>query len=194
MLGETIRLALKAIFRNALRSFLTVLGVVIGVAAVIAMVTVGQGSSEQVTSDVEKLGSNILMMRPGQARMGPGSGVTTAKPFAMKDVDRIAEEIEDVETAAPMASSSATVVYGNENYRTQLTATDNRYLEATEWPLVSGRQFTEAEREEFMGVQHNAQRWTFIGSGMTHANFLATLESLSPTSRGPIEQLARAFC
>ena len=152
MLGETIRLALKAIFRNALRSFLTVLGVVIGVAAVIAMVTVGQGSSEQVTSDVEKLGSNILMMRPGQARMGPGSGVTTAKPFAMKDVDRIAEEIEDVETAAPMASSSATVVYGNENYRTQLTATDNRYLEATEWPLVSGRQFTEAEEKSGRAV------------------------------------------
>ncbi|MDP5350436.1 MAG: ABC transporter permease, partial [Paracoccaceae bacterium] len=65
MLVETIRLALRAIARNVMRSILTVLGVVIGVAAVIAMVTVGQGSSEQVTRDVAKLGTNVLMIRPG---------------------------------------------------------------------------------------------------------------------------------
>lgn len=66
MLWETIILAVQAIFRNALRSFLTVLGVVIGVAAVIAMVIIGQGSAEQVTTDVEKLGSNVLLIMPGQ--------------------------------------------------------------------------------------------------------------------------------
>ena len=71
MLWETFRLAVQAIFRNALRSLLTVLGVVIGVAAVIAMVTVGQGSTDQVTEDVAKLGTNLLMVRPGQAQRGP---------------------------------------------------------------------------------------------------------------------------
>jgi len=67
MLVETVRLALGAVMRNAMRSFLTVLGVVIGVAAVIAMVTVGQGSTAQVQADVASLGSNLLMVRPGQS-------------------------------------------------------------------------------------------------------------------------------
>ena len=71
MLWETVKLALQAIFRNALRSFLTVLGVVIGVAAVIAMVTVGEGSTAQVTQDVARLGTNLLMVRPGQPQQGP---------------------------------------------------------------------------------------------------------------------------
>ena len=70
MLAETIKLSLKTIFRNALRSFLTVLGIVIGVAAVIVMVALGQGTTAQVTSDVAKLGSNLLMVRA--ARGGPG--------------------------------------------------------------------------------------------------------------------------
>ena len=72
MIGETLRLALQAILRNALRSFLTVLGVVIGVAAVIAMVTIGKGSSDQVTASVASLGTNVLILRPGRAMMGPG--------------------------------------------------------------------------------------------------------------------------
>ena len=71
MFLETLHLALQAILRNALRSFLTILGVVIGVAAVIAMVTVGQGSTDQVEADVSKLGTNLLMIRPGQGQGGP---------------------------------------------------------------------------------------------------------------------------
>jgi hypothetical protein len=80
MILETFRLAIQAIFRNTMRSVLTVLGIVIGVAAVIAMVTVGQGSSSQVTSDVEKLGTNILMLMPGGSRRGPVSS-SVAKAF-----------------------------------------------------------------------------------------------------------------
>ncbi len=81
MLWETIKLALQAIFRNALRSFLTVLGIVIGVAAVIAMVTVGEGSTAQVTKDVAKLGTNLLMVRPGQPQQGPQTSSGTASRF-----------------------------------------------------------------------------------------------------------------
>ncbi len=65
MIWETFRLAIQAIFRNTMRSVLTVLGIVIGVAAVIAMLTLGQGSSSQVTADIEKLGTNVLMLMPG---------------------------------------------------------------------------------------------------------------------------------
>ncbi|MFA7433688.1 MAG: ABC transporter permease [Gemmobacter sp.] len=146
MLWETARLAIKAIFRNALRSFLTVLGIVIGVASVIAMVTVGQGSSQQVAADVAKLGTNILMIRPGQRGMGPGAGGgTQARPFALRDVDRLIDSLPQIETAAPVASGSTTVVAGGENHRTQITATDARYLVASDWPLVAGRNFTDAE-------------------------------------------------
>ncbi|WP_137701382.1 ABC transporter permease [Marimonas lutisalis] len=145
MIWETVRLAVKAIFRNALRSFLTVLGIVIGVAAVIAMVTVGQGSSKQVTADVESLGANVLMIRPGRRAMGPGSSSAQARPFDLKDVDHIIEAVPEVETAAPLGGRSLTAVYGNENYATQVQGTDNRYFHATDWPVVMGRPFTASE-------------------------------------------------
>ena len=146
MLRETARLALRAILTNLLRSFLTVLGVVIGVASVIAMVTVGQGSSQQVTADVAKLGTNILTIRPGQRSMGPGAGGgTQARPFDLRDVDRLIDGLPQVEIAAPVASGATTVVAGGENHRTQITATDARYLVASDWPLVAGRNFTDAE-------------------------------------------------
>lgn len=88
MIWETIRLAIQAIFRNALRSILTVLGIVIGVAAVIAMVTVGQGSSDQVTTDVAKLGTNVLMVMPGAGQMGPGNNSVSAALDA-KDIEAL---------------------------------------------------------------------------------------------------------
>lgn len=148
MLWETIRLSLQAIFRNAMRSFLTVLGIVIGVAAVIAMVTVGQGSTDQVTADVEKLGTNILMLRPGQGGMGPGStGGQVSKNFTLKDVEALNEELDVIDSASPTASSKLTVVYGSANYSTTITGTDGSYLEATDWPIVIGRSFTESEEK-----------------------------------------------
>ena len=87
MLAETLKLSIRTIMRNALRSILTVLGIVIGVAAVIVMVTLGQGTTAQVTSDVAKLGSNILMVRPGQAGPGPASSTADNRNFDLKDVD-----------------------------------------------------------------------------------------------------------
>ncbi len=145
MILETIRLAVQAIFRNTLRSTLTVLGIVIGVAAVIAMVTVGEGSSRQVTSDVEKLGTNILMVTPGGGgQQGPGAR-TVAKAFTLKDVDAIIEQIRIVETAAPYGQSSAMAVFGAQSARTTVVGTDNRYLTAIDWPIVMGREFLSSE-------------------------------------------------
>ncbi|MFC2968594.1 ABC transporter permease [Acidimangrovimonas pyrenivorans] len=143
MLWESVRLALLAIRRNALRSFLTVLGVVIGVAAVIAMVTVGQGSSEQVSANVESLGSNVLILRPGRRMMGPGTR-ESAPAFDLRDVEAL-RELAAVDTAAPVSSSAQTVVFGNTNVSTTVIGTDDAYLTVSNHPVVRGRAFTDTE-------------------------------------------------
>ena len=165
MLWESVRLAVTAIFRNTMRSFLTVLGIVIGVAAVIAMVTVGQGSSDQVAADVESLGTNVLMVMPGSSAHGPGSGFS-APPLDMDDSEAITEELSFVKAAAPTASRSITVVFGNDNHRTQVTGTDNSYLTGAEWPVVLGREFYPAEINsgKLVCVIGETIRQTFFGN------------------------------
>jgi putative ABC transport system permease protein len=145
MLRETVRLAFQAIFRNAMRSFLTVLGVVIGVAAVIAMVTVGQGSTDQVTQDVAKLGTNLLMVRPGQAQQGPQTSAGTAAAFDARDVEAIQAQVTGVRAAAPANTRTMTAILGAQNYSTSVIGADSRYLEARDMPVARGRPFYESE-------------------------------------------------
>ncbi len=166
MLFETIRLALRAIARNAMRSILTVLGVVIGVAAVIAMVTVGQGSSEQVTRDVAKLGTNVLMIRPGQNTMGPRSSVTSERPFDLGDVAQIIRDLPIVDTASAAESRQLVAVFGNINHRTTVQGVGNAFLEATDWPVVLGRSFLTGEEQAGRAVCILGQtvRETFFGA------------------------------
>jgi len=151
MIWETIRLAIHAIFRNALRSVLTVLGVVIGVAAVIAMVTVGQGSSAQVTADVEKLGTNVMMVRPGAGQMGPGNNSVSAA-LTLRDVEALIDQLSSVRTASPYNQTTLNAVYGAQNTRTSVAGTDARYLDVVEWPIVLGRSFLPAEESSGMAV------------------------------------------
>ncbi len=143
MLFEAIKLARQTIQRNALRSFLTILGVVIGVAAVIAMVTIGNGTTAKVTADLAKLGTNLLFARPGQ--FGPGRASTDAKPFNMNDVDALKSQLLDVRAVAPVAQKSVKVVYRAENRTTIVTGTDNDYFVTGDWLLAAGRQFLEGE-------------------------------------------------
>ncbi len=143
MIFEAVRLALTAIIRNKLRSFLTVLGVVIGVAAVIAMVTVGQGSSDQVQASVASLGTNVLIVRPGRQRMGPPSG-EAAPRFSVKDAEAIAE-LSMVAHVAPIATTAQTVVAGNANASTQIYGTTGDYLTVQNWGLSLGRSFADGE-------------------------------------------------
>ena len=145
MLWEAIRLAVQAIFRNALRSFLTVLGIVIGVSAVIAMVTVGQGSADQVTADVEKLGTNVLMVLPGQDAMEGGPATTAIQQFTVRDNEALQEQLAIVDISAPLAFARARAVFGNENRRTDIVGTDNRYFEAARWEVAIGRIFEPSE-------------------------------------------------
>lgn len=144
MFFETSRLALRAISRNLLRSFLTVLGVVIGVAAVIAMVTIGNGTTEQVKSELSRLGTNMLFVRPGQ--FGPGRASTEAKRFDDRDVEAIRNQISGLRAVAPQnRSSAATVIFGGKNHHTSVIGTTNDYLVAQDWTLALGRDFQPAE-------------------------------------------------
>ncbi len=128
MLQETVKLALQAIRRNAFRSFLTVLGIVIGVAAVIAMVTIGHGTTAKVTADLSKLGSNLLFVRPGQSTMGPSRAGSDAKAFNVRDIAALREQLYGARAVTPIASRSQIVVFGTENWRTTVTGTDDAYL------------------------------------------------------------------
>ncbi len=144
MFFETVRLAMRAISRNMLRSFLTVLGVVIGVAAVIAMVTIGNGTTAQVKSELSRLGTNMLFLRPGQ--FGPGRASVDAKRFTDSDVQAIREQISGVRAVAPLnRSSAATVIYGGKNHQTSVVGTTNDYLIAQDWTIALGREFLPAE-------------------------------------------------
>lgn len=143
MFGETLKLALRAIRRNLLRSFLTVLGVVIGVAAVIAMVTIGNGTTAQVTAEISKLGTNLLFVRPGQ--FGPGRAATDAKKFTIRDLDAIHEQIPGLRAVAAINQSSQTVVFSGQSRQTTIIGSGNDYLVAQNWELASGRSFLSSE-------------------------------------------------
>ncbi|KPF52453.1 MULTISPECIES: ABC transporter permease [Rhizobium/Agrobacterium group] len=143
MFFETLKLALRAIRRNLLRSFLTVLGVVIGVAAVIAMVTIGNGTTAQVTAEISKLGTNLLFVRPGQ--FGPGRAATDAKKFTIRDLDAIREQIPGLRAVAAINQSSQTVVFSGQSRQTTIIGSGNDYLVAQNWELASGRSFMPSE-------------------------------------------------
>ncbi|MBU1315557.1 ABC transporter permease [Pseudorhizobium marinum] len=143
MFFETAKLAWRAISRNLLRSFLTVLGVVIGVAAVIAMVTIGNGTTAQVQSELARLGTNTLFVRPGQ--WGPGRASTEAKRFEDRDIEAMRNQISGLRAVAPLNRGSATVIAGGENRSSSVIGTTNDYLVAQDWDLASGRTFLPAE-------------------------------------------------
>ncbi len=144
MLWTTLMLALREIRRNLLRSFLTILGIVIGVGAVITMVTLGNGATRAVSDQVASLGSNLLMIRPGQ-RLGPGSSAAGATAFKEADADAIAAQIGGVRAVAPAATSRVTVIYGARNWATSITGTTNAYFETNNWRVAQGRTFSDAE-------------------------------------------------
>ncbi|HNT38030.1 MAG TPA: ABC transporter permease [Rubrivivax sp.] len=144
MLWNTLLLALRSIQRNLLRSFLTVLGIVIGVSAVITMVTLGRGATQAVQNQISSLGTNLLMIRPGQ-RMGPGSGGNVAPSFKDGDVDAIANQISGIVAVAPEARTSVTLVAGGKNWSSSVVGSTNAWLQTNNWTLQSGRSFTDAE-------------------------------------------------
>jgi putative ABC transport system permease protein len=136
---ETTKLAWRAISRNMLRSLLTVLGVVIGVAAVIAMVTVGNGTTAKVRDELTRLGTNTLFVRPGQ--WGPGRASSEAKRFTDSDIEAMQQQLGGLRAVAPVNRGTATLIAGGANRSSGVIGTTNDYLVAQDWDLALGREF-----------------------------------------------------
>ena len=138
-----IRIAMRALARNKMRSSLTMLGIIIGVGAVIAMVSVGQGAQQQAQQQIAAMGSNILFVGSGTVTRGGmrmGSGAT--KTLIYEDMLAILRECPAVQAAAPGSQSSAQVVYGNDNWATQINGTEPQYFDIRTWPFQQGSSFT----------------------------------------------------
>jgi len=146
MLGTTISLALREIMRHKLRSFLTTLGIIIGVSAVVTMVTLGNGATAAVSQQISALGANILQLRPGQG-FGRGGGGPRPPDFKEQDVAAIARQIAGVRAVAPQAQTSGVAVYGGNNWSTTINGTTSAYFEAQQWQLQSGRLFMPEEEQ-----------------------------------------------
>jgi putative ABC transport system permease protein len=143
MLWESIKLALRTIRRNVLRSILTLLGIVIGVAAVIALVTLGQGATDKVKSDLTKLGSNMLIVRPGSGQPGPPSG-NEPRTFSERDVDGL-RGMAQVRAIAPSSNKTVSIVFEAGNLDVQVTGTEPGYFIVQDWEFTSGGPFTDAD-------------------------------------------------
>ncbi|MGA9991889.1 MAG: ABC transporter permease [Thiobacillaceae bacterium] len=147
MLLNTLLLALRSIRRNLLRSFLTILGIVIGVSAVITMVTLGHGATQAVQMQISSLGSNLLMVRAGQ-RQGPGGGGGGggAPSFKEADADAILAQIGGIQAVAPEGRIGVTVIANGRNWATNVSGSTNAWFVTGNWKLASGRMFTDAEQ------------------------------------------------
>ena len=142
MFGNTVLLALRSIRRNMLRSFLTILGIVIGVSAVITMVTLGNGATVAVQSQIQGLGTNLLQIRAGM-RMGPGAAPAPA--FKDTDATVIAQQIGGIAAVAPESRASVTLVADGRNWSSTVIGSTNAWLHTGNWKLSQGRDFTEEE-------------------------------------------------
>ena len=146
MFGTTLTLALRSIMRHKLRSILTALGIIIGVAAVVTMVTLGRATTKAVQSSISSLGSNILQVRPGQG-FGRGGGGPRPPDFKPEDADAIREQIAGVSAVAPQAQSTTTAIYEGANWSTTINGTTSAYFQVQPWPLTAGRSFMPAEEQ-----------------------------------------------
>ncbi|AEJ39598.1 hypothetical protein TPY_1408 [Sulfobacillus acidophilus TPY] len=147
MIGsEIFRIAIRNIRANKMRSLLTMLGIIIGVSAVILLSAVGRGATDSVTSRIESLGSNIIQIMPGGGSFGGVSlGQGSGAPLTMADVAAIQAQDNAVKAVAPLLSSNAQVVWRSNNYQTSIQGTTANYSEAKPTPLAEGRSFTSWE-------------------------------------------------
>ena len=144
MLGTVFLLAIRSIRRHLLRSFLTILGIVIGVGAVVTMVTLGKATTAAVQQQISALGTNILQVRPGQG-FGRGGGGPPPAPFEPADVTAIRQQITGIVAVAPQAQTTTTAIYEGANWSTTVNGTTDAYFKVQPWPLASGRTFMPAE-------------------------------------------------
>ena len=152
MLPNALLIAIKEIRRNILRSILTILGIVIGVASVIAMVMIGDGTTANVTANIEKLGSNMLNVRIGQEKRGAPRDDNSAKPFKNEDITAIKNEVANLKGVTAENSSMANVVFGNKSNSSLIVGTTNDYFVIKDWEVEQGRIFEESEQQSGKSV------------------------------------------
>jgi len=145
-IDATIKMSFRALRVNKMRSALTMLGIVIGVSAVITMIAVGTGASVRISQQISSIGSNLIMIMPGTiTTSGVRLGGGTQQTLTIEDAKAIQNECSAVAAAAPMFNRGAQVVYGNQNWATQIVGTTQEFLTVRDWPLDEGRAFTDQE-------------------------------------------------
>ncbi len=162
---STLKIALKSLEVNKMRSALTSLGIIIGVAAVVAMLAIGSGTNKQVQVNIESMGSNILTIRSATAKTGGVSmGMGTKPTLSVKDAESIKKSARGVESVAPMMSSTRQTMYGNQNWSTSVYGITSEYLYVKNYEIESGRGFTRDDN-------NNASKVAIIGSTVANELF-----------------------
>ncbi len=143
---KLFKTALTALRVNIMRSTLTMLGIIIGVAAVIVMVALGAGAQQEVDDQIESLGGNLFILMGSFRRMGGATtGAGSVQRLTVDQADMLEDSLDSVEIVAPEQSQNAQIIYGNLNWSTEVVGTDNRYFLARNWELESGREFSPQE-------------------------------------------------
>ncbi len=150
MIWTTFLMSIREIRRNAMRSMLTMLGIVIGVSAVITMTIIGEGATRSVTNEISSLGDNMLIVLPGASKRGPASGA--GKSFTDADVKALSKQIPGIKAMAPAAQRGATVVYGNDNVSTQVTGTTEDYAVVRGYTIAQGRLLNDVDTRQGSAV------------------------------------------
>ncbi len=145
-LWAIFKVALRALGRNKLRSVLTMLGIIIGVAAVIAMVSIGQGARASVEAQIRSIGTNIVFVWPGSLNSGGVHlGAGAANSLREDDVQAIERECPSVAAASPIVRSSAQIVFGDQNWNTSVQGTNQKFVQIRDWPVEAGDFFTDGD-------------------------------------------------
>ena len=169
-------IAIRAIKANKMRSVLTSLGIIIGVAAVIIMLAIGNGAQISIQNEMKSMGTNLIIVRSGVATSGGARGGHGSQPtMKASDGDAIQQKIDKVRLAAPVLEEAAQIVYGNANWSTGITGTDNRMFEIKEWDLAYGRLFSETDVK-------NASKTAILGQTVVKELF-GDLDPLGKTIR-----------
>lgn len=143
-----IRVAFRALIRNKMRAALTMLGIIIGVSAVIAMVSIGQGASASVQAQIESIGTNLLFVSAGAQNVGgvrSGTGDTGTNTLTVDDLEAIKREVPSVSMVTPSVNARSQLVAGNMNWNTAVTGVSEQYPEIRKWPVQTGSFFTDAD-------------------------------------------------
>src|SRR6476660_3612502 len=143
-----IRVAFRALVRNKMRAALTMLGIIIGVSAVIAMVSIGQGAQQSVQAQIASIGTNLLFVSAGAQNVGgvrTGTGDTGTNTLTVEDLDAIKREVPSVSMVTPTVNARSQLVSGNANWNTSVQGVSEQYPDVRKWTVQSGGFFTEAD-------------------------------------------------